>query len=76
MTVSYARDIKPLFRPSDVNCMDRKGVHLGDYDWMQDPDNAQNVYSKISAGSMPPDGRWPPDRVALFKSWMNGGRQP
>jgi hypothetical protein len=30
-------------------------------------------FDQVSAGTMPPDGGWPPERVARFKQWMDGG---
>jgi hypothetical protein len=37
------------------------------------PANAQSVYGAVSAGTMPPDAPWSPDRVSLFKKWMDAG---
>ncbi|MGC1784352.1 MAG: hypothetical protein WA708_17650 [Acidobacteriaceae bacterium] len=53
--------------------MGRAGVKLDDPAWMCVPANAQNVYDQVSSGHMPPDAPWPPDRVALFKKWMDAG---
>jgi hypothetical protein len=37
------------------------------------PANAQRVFNAVSAHRMPPDAAWPPERVALFKQWMDQG---
>jgi len=71
--LTYSHDIRPLFRPNDVACMGPRGKKLDDPAWMCVPANAQLVYSAVSAGRMPPDGRWPPDKVAIFKQWMDQG---
>lgn len=73
MALSFATDISPLFRDGDIQCMGPSGVKLDDPAWMCIPANAQNVYDEIAAGTMPPDEPWPPERVSLFKKWMEAG---
>jgi hypothetical protein len=73
MALSFAADIRPLFRDEDVDCMKPMGIDLDDPAWMQVPANAQSVYSTVSAGSMPPDEPWDAERVSLFKRWMDAG---
>jgi hypothetical protein len=73
MALSFATDIRPLFRDGDIKCMGRAGVHLDDPAWMSVPTNAQSVYDQVSAGSMPPDTPWSSDQVSLFKKWMDAG---
>jgi hypothetical protein len=73
MALSFATDIRPLFRDGDIKCMGAGGVHLDDPAWMCVPANAKNVYDSVSAGTMPPDAAWPADRVSLFKNWMDAG---
>jgi hypothetical protein len=73
MALSFATDIRPLFRDEDISCMDGSGVHLDDFAWMSVPANAQSVYASVSTGSMPPDAPWPSDHVSLFKKWMDAG---
>lgn len=72
-TLTYSHDIRPLFRDMDIACMVHRGKKLNDATWMCTPANAQEVYNAVFNGVMPPDGRWPPDRVALFKQWMDDG---
>jgi hypothetical protein len=73
MAVSFAADIRPLFRDGDIKCMGKAGVKLDDPHWMSVPANATLVYEFVAAGKMPPDKPWPPDRVSLFKAWMDAG---
>jgi hypothetical protein len=74
--LTYSHDIRPLFRDVDVNCMVPRGKHLDDPVWMCTPANAQMVFSALSAHRMPPGSPWPPERVALFKQWMDQGLKP
>jgi hypothetical protein len=73
MALSFATDIRPLFREGDIRCMKKAGVKLDDATWMSIPTNANLVYSQVSAGTMPPDTPWTPDRISLFKAWMDAG---
>jgi hypothetical protein len=73
MALSFITDIRSLFRDGDIHCMGSSGVKLDDPTWMCIQANARMVYSQISTGAMPPDGPWPPDRVSLFKRWMDAG---
>ena len=43
--------------------------------WAYD-DVAQNsdaIVGRLRDGSMPCDGAWPPDRVAVFQHWIDAG---
>ncbi len=73
MALSFAADIRPLFRDEDITCMDGSGVHLDDFAWMRVPTNAQSVYDQVSTGAMPPGEPWSSDHVSLFKRWMDAG---
>jgi len=73
MAISFAADIRPLFREGDIKCMAKGGVKLDDLGWMSDPAHAKDVYESVSNGSMPPDKPWAADRISLFKSWMDAG---
>ena len=73
MALSFATDIRPLFRDGDIKCMKPAGVDLGNAAWMCVPANAQKVYGAVSAGKMPPDAPWAADRVSLSKAWMDAG---
>lgn len=84
--VSFAVDIKPLFRPVDIAHMKLRAVKLDDYQYMSDPannhKNAQDVQDALSSqnGSppaMPPNGPyWTTENLALFAKWRSDGYQP
>jgi hypothetical protein len=74
--LTYSHDIRPLFRDVDIACMVPRGRLLNDATWMCKPNNAQHVFDAVSTHRMPPDAAWPPERVALFKLWMEQGRKP
>ncbi len=67
---SFARDIRPLFRPDDVEAM-RFAFDLSKYDDVKA--SAEAMYSRLADGSMPCDGAWPADRLALFRQWIDEG---
>jgi hypothetical protein len=59
--VSFARDIRPLFRAVDISHMKSYGIKLDDYIFMSNPDNANKVLGILSPHdgdppSMPPGG--------------------
>jgi len=80
--VSFATDIKPLFRDIDISHMKRYGVLLDDYGYMSDANNASAVLANVSPHdgeppSMPPGGPyWTADQLALFVRWQKDGYQP
>ena len=80
--VSFARDIKPLFRTVDISHMKRHNINLDDYTFMSNPDNANKVLRTLSphdgrSPAMPPGGPyWTQDQLALFAQWQKDGYQP
>ncbi|HZS91916.1 MAG TPA: hypothetical protein VFE42_31085 [Chloroflexota bacterium] len=68
--VRFAQDIRPLFREKDVQSMSF-AFDLGNYDDVKA--HAEEIYQRLSDGTMPCDGAWPADQVARFKQWMDGG---
>lgn len=79
--VSFAANIRPLFRAIDISHMTRYGVHLDDYTYMSNPANADAVLTTLSPQndeppSMPPGGPyWTADQIALFVQWQKDGYQ-
>ena len=71
--VSFERDIRPLFRDSDIQAMEF-AFDLGSFDDVRQ--HADGIYKVLSDGSMPCDGAWGADDVARFKAWMDGGCKP
>jgi hypothetical protein len=72
MSVSFATDIRPLFRDKDITEMrDISNLDLAAYQDVRD--NADAIYEQVETGWMPCDVPWSPDKVALFKQWMDEG---
>jgi len=67
---SFASDIRPLFRDSDIAAMS-SFFDLSDYGDVRV--NAAAIYEKLEDGSMPCDGGWPADQVGTFKAWIDAG---
>ncbi|HEX2663548.1 MAG TPA: hypothetical protein VHM93_12005 [Candidatus Acidoferrum sp.] len=75
MALSFAKDIRPLFRDDpDVSSMKDYGLDLSSYSHVKT--KAQSIYGTLVDGSMPCDGAWPAERIALFKKWMDEGMAP
>jgi hypothetical protein len=69
--ISYDKDIKPLFRERDRESMSSQ-FDLWSYDDVartSDP-----ILERLRNGSMPCDGAWPDERVALFEDWVAAGK--
>jgi hypothetical protein len=71
--VIYARDIRPLFRDSDVKTMSF-AFDLSSYDDVRA--NAEAIYGRLADGSMPCDDPWPDENVERFRAWIDGGFAP
>jgi hypothetical protein len=69
--VSYAADIKPLFREKDQESM-QSAFDLWSYDDVSA--NADAILAAVKAGKMPCDGAWPADKVQAFQSWVDAGK--
>ena len=75
MAVSFARDIRPLFRDTpDVDTMQDFGLDLSSYDQVKA--QADKIYETLDNGSMPCDSPWPAEQIALLKRWMDEGMAP
>lgn len=77
-SVSFAADIKPLFRAIDIEHMKDYGYPLDDYSFMSDPTgnhaNATAVFGSLQNQEMPPGGPfWTQAQLDLFSNWMAGG---
>jgi hypothetical protein len=76
--VSFAADIKPLFRQIDIDHMQAQGYSLDDYAFMSDPAdshaNANSVFDALKNRRMPPGGPfWSDAQLNLYSRWMSGG---
>ena len=75
MALSFAKDIRPLFRDTpDVDTMKRVGLDLSSYNDVKA--KADGFYAKLDEGTMPCDEPWPKNQVSLFKRWMDEGMAP
>jgi hypothetical protein len=68
--ISFAQDIKPLFREGDRESM-KWAFDLGSYDDVAA--NSDAILGKLRDGTMPCDGAWPDEQVALFQRWVDAG---
>ncbi len=75
MPLSFANDIRPLFRdPLDVDAMKEFGLDLSSYEEVKA--KAEEIYARLEDHSMPCDEPWPAERLALFKRWIEEGMAP
>jgi hypothetical protein len=65
--VSFAQHIKPLFRK-----MDRESMSFVFDLWSVSDvrQHAAAILKRLENGTMPCDGRWPEERVNVFRSWV------
>jgi hypothetical protein len=64
-------DIKPLFRDRDRDSM-RFAFDLWSLDDVST--HADAILDRLEAGTMPCDGAWPADRIAVFRGWIDAGK--
>ena len=75
MALSFAKDIRSLFRADDISAMkDFGGFDLSKYADVKE--HANDIYHRTREGEMPCDGAWPEANVQKFKQWMDDGMQP
>jgi hypothetical protein len=80
MTVSYATNIRPLFRQTDIDHMNAQSLNLASYADVKT--NAQHILGRLKGDGgplMPPKrsgGPWSAEKIALFKQWIDDGSQP
>jgi hypothetical protein len=71
--LGFERDIRPLFREMDHDSM-IKHIDLWSRSDVQAHQGA--VLKRLRDGTMPCDGAWPPEQVAVFQRWMASGSAP
>jgi hypothetical protein len=64
----FETDIKPFFRDKDRSSM-QWAFDLWDYGDVKE--HARDVLERVTNGTMPCDEAWPPERVAVFQSWVD-----
>jgi hypothetical protein len=67
----FDEDIKPLFRERDRDSM-RFAFDLWSFDDVST--HADAILGRLEAGTMPCDGAWPAERVAVFRGWIDAGK--
>ena len=71
MDVSFATDIRPLFRETDRDSMEF-AFDLWDVDDVRS--NADAILRRLRDGTMPCDVDWSPDQIELFSRWIATGK--
>ena len=75
MAVSFAKDIRPLFRDDpDVETMRAIGLDLSSHADVSR--KAKEILARLEDGTMPCDGAWPKQCILLFKQWIYEGMAP
>jgi hypothetical protein len=69
--LSFERQIKYLFREGDRRSM-RFAFDLWAYDDVSE--HAEAILERLQNGTMPCDGAWPAERVAVFARWLDTGK--
>jgi hypothetical protein len=69
-TLSFERDIRPLFRAKDRDSM-RAAFDLFDYGDVVEHANA--IVGALRSGQMPCDGAWPASQVEKLQQWIDAG---
>lgn len=77
-SLSFTRDIRPMFTDTDVAHMQPFGMDLSSKDDVEA--HADAIYIAVSGGTMPPEGsgeqQWTQAMCARFKEWQTQGCQP
>ena len=68
--ISFEQDIKPLFRERDRQSM-RWAFDLWSHDDVAG--NGEAILACLRDGTMPCDGAWSDDRIAVFQDWVEAG---
>ena len=71
--MSFADDVKPLFREEDRASMDF-AFDLWSYDDVKA--NAPLILERVEDGTMPCDDAWSEDKIETFRTWIAEGYPP
>jgi hypothetical protein len=71
--VGFTAHSRPLFREHD-----RRSMLFALDLWSADDvrGHAADVLQRLENGSMPCDRAWPPDRIDVFRRWVDTGMRP
>ena len=79
-TTSFARDIRPLFRPKDIEHMRGHRLDLADLEDVKAERGGpfSRALQSTTAGRMPPppDQHWTATQTQLLQQWINDGFPP
>jgi truncated hemoglobin YjbI len=69
--VSFEQHVQPLFRE-----VDRKSMRFAFDLWSHEDvaGHAGAILERLQAGTMPCDGAWPSEKVAVFQRWVESGK--
>lgn len=77
-TLSFEKDIRPMFTDMDVEHMKPLGFNLTSRDDVETA--AEAIYMTVTEGTMPPrnsgEPRWTPEMCERFKLWRDQGCPP
>jgi hypothetical protein len=73
--LGFAANIQPLFcdSPDRDSMLAIAGFDLHRFEDLRD--HAELILVRLTDGSMPCDGSWPPDRIATFRKWIDDGKR-
>jgi hypothetical protein len=71
--MSFAIDVKPLFREQDREAMDF-AFDLWSYDDVKE--NAAVILDRLEDGTMPCDEPWSEEKLQSFRDWIVAGSPP
>jgi hypothetical protein len=69
-SISFEEHIKPLFREGDREAM-KWAFDLWSHDDVAG--NSDAILGRLRNGTMPCDGAWPDEQIALFQGWIEAG---
>ncbi len=68
--ISFEQNIKPLFREGDRQSM-KWAFDLWSHDDVAS--NSEAILAKLRDGTMPCDGAWSDEQIAVFQDWIDAG---
>ena len=66
----FETQIRPLFREKDRSSM-QFAFDLSAYADVKE--HAGDILERVANGTMPCDGEWAPEQIAVFRSWVEAG---
>lgn len=71
--VSFATQVKPLFREKDREAMSSR---FDLWSHASVSGHADVIVARLRSGTMPCDGAWPQSQIDLFERWIDTGKLP